>query len=156
MTAVLCRTQQIWSVAHPRGAFTIIIQPFNYRGDTEEEILLSGIPERKNNIGTRIVERVFDWTTNVESVTYKVLWRGNFLYNVLLFAFSVFILNFDGAKKRKMVLFAMLAANYIKRLYVARGWGRPDYRYHVPAIVIMPFLSLYFMRNKSGLIGRDL
>ena len=156
MTAVLCRTQQIWSVAHPRGAFTVIIQPFNYRGDTEEEILLSGIPERKNNIGTRIVERVFDWTTNVESVTYKVFWRGNFLYNVLLFAFGVFILNFNGEKKEKWYCLLCLLPIILSVFTLLVGGGWPDYRYHVPAIVIVPFLSLYLMRNKSGLIGRDL
>lgn len=156
MTAVLCRTQQIWSVAHPRGAFTVIIQPLNYRGDTEEEIFLSGIPERKNNIGTKIVERVFDWTTNVDSVTYKILWRGNFLYNTLLFALGVYILNYSGEKKEKLHCLLCLLPIILSVFTLLVGGGWPDYRYHVPAIVIMPFLSLYLMRNKSDLIGRNL
>ena len=140
LSAVLCRTEQIWSLSNAKGSFTVVQYPLNERGDTEKVQEVAQIPERKRNLLTEMFERVFAFVRVTDSILYKIYWRGNFVYNVLLFC--VFALLFVRQKGNWDVLILVMPIILsIVSLLVGGGW--PDYRYHAPAITVVPIVFIY-------------
>lgn len=140
LTALLCRTEQIWSVSNPRGSFTVIQYPYNERGDTEEKTTVAGIPERKQNILTDAFNWVFDQLKSTSGILYKFYWRGNFLYNILLCCVLTLFLTRVRGNWDVLILCLPIVFNIIS-LMAGGGW--PDYRYHAPAIGLVPIIFIY-------------
>lgn len=140
ITAILCRTEQIWSVTNAKGSFTVRQQPLNERGDTEEKIEVVGIPERKSNVLTEIYEAWYELLNDTNYISYKFYWRGNFIYNIIICC-VITLMIFGINKNGDVFILCLPAALSVFSLMVGGGW--PDYRYHVPFLTNAIIMLIY-------------